>query len=89
LRWLKKEEKMFIARRLVSIRARKRFQILLGSIFLLICPLIVGGAEIGGKPEKGEVTIAYVSPSAAFTPLFIAAEAGLFAKHGSKSNCSS
>jgi NitT/TauT family transport system substrate-binding protein len=75
---------MFIIDRMISIRVTMGFQILLGLIFVLKCPLTAVGAEIGGKPEKGEVTIAYVSVSAAFTPLFVAAEAGLFAKHGLK-----
>jgi ABC-type nitrate/sulfonate/bicarbonate transport systems, periplasmic components len=47
-------------------------------------PLSVTGAEIAGKPEKPEVTVAYVSPSAAFTPLYVAADTGLFAKYGLK-----
>jgi NitT/TauT family transport system substrate-binding protein len=76
-------EKMFIVSRLVSIRTGKRCQMLLASIFALH-PLLVPAAEIGGKPERGEVTVAYVSPSAAFTPLFVAADAGLFAKYGLK-----
>ena len=75
---------MFMIDRMISIRVTMGFQILLGLIFVLTCPLTAVGAEIGGKPEKGEVTIAYVSLSAAFTPLFVAAEAGLFAKHGLK-----
>ncbi len=75
---------MLIIDRLISIIIGKRFRLLLGSILVLTCPLTAAGAEIGGKPEKGEVTIAYVSPSAAFTPLFVAAEAGLFGKYGLK-----
>jgi ABC-type nitrate/sulfonate/bicarbonate transport system substrate-binding protein len=77
-----KEEKMLIIDRLISIMVGKRFQFLLGSILVLTYPLTAAGAELGGKPEKGEVTIAYVSPSAAFTPLFVAADAGPFAKYG-------
>ena len=75
---------MLIVNRLILIRATKRCQIVLSSIFLLMSPLTVAAAEMGGKPEKGNVTIAYVSPSAAFTPLFVAAEAGLFTKYGLK-----
>ena len=75
---------MFTASRLVSMRAKMRFQIFLGSIFVLAHPLTLAGAEIGGKPEKAEVTVAYVSPSALFCPLYVAAEAGLFAKYGLK-----
>jgi NitT/TauT family transport system substrate-binding protein len=73
---------MFIIDRTISIGVTMGFQILLGLILVLTRPLTAAGAEIGGKPEKGEVTIAYVSPSAAFTPLFVAADAGLFSKYG-------
>jgi len=66
------------------MRAKRRFQIFLGWIFILVYPLTLAGAEIGGKPEKTEVTIAYTSPSAAFAPLFVASDAGLFAKNGLK-----
>ena len=52
---------MFIIDRMISMRVTMEFQILLGLIFVLTCPLTAVGAEIGGKPEKGEVTIAYVS----------------------------
>ena len=75
---------MLIIVRLISIIVGKRFQLILGWIFLITCPLAAAGAEIGGKPEKGEVMIAYVAPSAAFTPLFVAADAGSFAKYGLK-----
>ncbi|HTN71474.1 MAG TPA: ABC transporter substrate-binding protein [Methylomirabilota bacterium] len=75
---------MSIVNRPISIRAWRCLPILVGAVLILVHPLTAAGAEIGGKPEKGEVTIAYVSPSAAFTPLFVAAEAGLFAKYGLK-----
>jgi len=65
-------------------RVRSLSKIVFGSIFVLTSPLTAAGAEIGGKPEKADITIAYVSPSAAFTPLFVAAEAGLLAKYGLK-----
>ena len=51
---------------------------------MLNSPLTTTAAEITGKPEKTEVTVGYVSPSAAFTPLYVAADAGLFAKYGLK-----
>ena len=69
---------------LIPTSARWLFQVLLGLIIVLTYPLSIMGAEISGKPEKAEVTVAYVSPSAAFTPLYVAAEAGLFAKYGLK-----
>ena len=39
-------------------------------------------AEVGGKPEKTDVIVTYVQPSGVFTPVYVAAEAGLFKKHG-------
>jgi NitT/TauT family transport system substrate-binding protein len=39
-------------------------------------------AEIGGKPEKADVVVTYAQPSGAFTPIWVAYEAGLFKKHG-------
>ena len=63
---------------------RRRRHFVLSTLLFLIIPVLVAGAEIGGKPEKGELTVAYVSPSAAFTPLFVASEAGLFTKYGLK-----
>jgi NitT/TauT family transport system substrate-binding protein len=39
-------------------------------------------AEVGGKPEKSDVIVTYAQPSGAFTPIWVAAEAGLFKKHG-------
>jgi len=39
-------------------------------------------AEIGGKPEKSEVVVSYAQPSGAFTPIWVAYEAGLFKNHG-------
>jgi NitT/TauT family transport system substrate-binding protein len=75
---------MFIETRLIGRCARGRFYLLLGLILMLKSPLSVTSAEITGKPEKPELTVAYVSPSAAFTPLYVAAEANLFAKYGLK-----
>ena len=63
---------------------RSLSETILSSIFVLTCPLTAADANIGGKPEKVDVTVAYVSPSAAFTPLFVASEAGLFTKYGLK-----
>jgi NitT/TauT family transport system substrate-binding protein len=39
-------------------------------------------AELGGKPEKSSFTVSYTQASGAFTPLWVAQEAGLFKKHG-------
>jgi len=39
-------------------------------------------AEVGGKPEKVDVTVTYAQASGAFTPLWVASDAGLFKKYG-------
>jgi NitT/TauT family transport system substrate-binding protein len=39
-------------------------------------------AQLGGKPEKSNFTLSYTQASGAFTPLWLAHEAGLFKKHG-------
>jgi NitT/TauT family transport system substrate-binding protein len=61
-----------------------RLSLLAGLTIVLRSSLAFGAAEIGGAPEKTEITVAYTSPSAAFAPLFVASEAGLFAKSGLK-----
>lgn len=40
------------------------------------------GAEVGGKPEKSDIVVTYAQPSGAFTPIWVAYEAGLFRKYG-------
>src|SRR5262249_45663157 len=39
-------------------------------------------AEVGGKPEKVDVTVTYAQASGAFTPIWVANDAGLFKKYG-------
>src|SRR5207249_1869178 len=39
-------------------------------------------AEVGGKPEKPDVTVTYAQASGAFTPIWVASDAGLFKKYG-------
>ena len=39
-------------------------------------------AEVGGKPEKTDVVVTYAQASGAFTPIWVAYEAGLFKKYG-------
>src|SRR4051794_1585462 len=39
-------------------------------------------AEVGGKPEKPDVIVTYAQASGAFTPIWVAYEAGLFKKYG-------
>ncbi len=65
--------------------AKKSFQVFLSAtLSLIFYPLVVQGAQSGGKPEKVDIKVAYVSPSASFTPLYVAAETGLFTKYGLK-----
>jgi NitT/TauT family transport system substrate-binding protein len=53
---------------------------------VLVCSAIAlpsfAGAQLGGKPEKTSFTLSYTQASGAFTPLWVAQEAGLFKKHG-------
>jgi len=59
-----------------------------GRLYVLaavIAALIAGrsfAAEVGGKPEKADVVVTYAQPSGAFTPIWVAYEAGLFKKYG-------
>jgi len=43
-------------------------------------------ADVGGKPEKADVVVTYAQPSGAFTPIWVAYEAGLFKKYGLNAN---
>jgi NitT/TauT family transport system substrate-binding protein len=43
-------------------------------------------ADAGGKPEKADVIVTYAQPSGAFTPIWVAYEAGLFKKYGLNAN---
>jgi NitT/TauT family transport system substrate-binding protein len=49
---------------------------------LLFFAEISGAAEVGGRPEKVDVVVTYAQPSGAFTPIWVAYDAGLFKKHG-------
>jgi NitT/TauT family transport system substrate-binding protein len=51
-------------------------------ILLLVAPRVPLAAEVGGKPEKADIIVTYAQPSGAFTPIWVAQEAGLFKKHG-------
>ena len=47
--------------------------------FVIILSLASGrsfAAELGGKPEKSNVVVTYAQPSGAFTPIWVAYEAG-------------
>lgn len=54
----------------------------LALILLLLSSHALAASEVGGKPEKTEIVVAYVSPSGAFTPVWVAYEAGFFKKYG-------
>ena len=47
---------------------------------------VARAAEPGGKPEKPDVVVTYAQPSGAFTPIWVAYEAGLFKKYGLNAN---
>lgn len=51
-------------------------------LFSFVAPRIMLAAEVGGKPEKADVVVTYAQPSGAFTPIWVAYEAGLFKKYG-------
>jgi len=56
------------------------------AVAMLAMPLPSFAAEVGGKPEKSDVVVTYAQPSGAFTPIWVAYEAGLFKKHGLAAN---
>jgi len=64
----------------------RAIQLRIGFLVLVLTLLIVlrapFAAEVGGKPEKADVIVTYAQPSGAFTPIWVAHEAGLFKKHG-------
>jgi len=56
---------------------------LLGFVWMIaIGSPLAFAAEVGGRPEKPDVIVTYAQPSGAFTPIWVAYEAGLFKKHG-------
>jgi NitT/TauT family transport system substrate-binding protein len=53
------------------------------TLIFLIAGLRPGlAADVSGKPEKTDVVVTYAQPSGAFTPIWVAYDAGLFKKHG-------
>jgi NitT/TauT family transport system substrate-binding protein len=64
-----------------SLQCRQLLVLILTGVFVLQYHLGFA-AEIGGKPEKVDVTVTYVQPSGVFTPVYVAYEAGLFKKYG-------
>jgi NitT/TauT family transport system substrate-binding protein len=67
-------------------RTRRSFDGQLGVLFALVFVAFSfpasAAAQLGGRPEKSNVTISYIQASGAFTSLWVAQEAGLFKKHG-------
>ncbi|HEU5463077.1 MAG TPA: ABC transporter substrate-binding protein [Candidatus Binatia bacterium] len=54
-----------------------------GTLIFLIAGLRPAlAADVSGKPEKTDVVVTYAQPSGAFTPIWVAHDAGLFKKHG-------
>ena len=60
----------------------RRLGIGLVLIALLLSSHALAASEVGGKPEKTEIVVAYVSASGAFTPIWVAYDAGFFKKYG-------
>jgi NitT/TauT family transport system substrate-binding protein len=65
-----------------AFQAGRRWWITLAGAGLVLQSSTGFAAEIGGKPEKVDVTVTYVQPSGVFTPVYVAYEAGLFKKYG-------
>ena len=63
-------------------RGNERLGAALALLFFFVAIPIPSAAELGGKPEKTNFTLSYTQASGAFTPLWVAQEAGLFKKHG-------
>ena len=68
--------------RLRNRASRTQFLGMAALLLAFICLPKPGAAQLGGKPEKINVTLSYTQASGAFTPLWVAQEAGLFKKHG-------
>lgn len=70
----------------ISLRGPKSalrgLAIFFGLGFFLISSFGLAAGDVGGDPEKGEIVVAYPQPSGAFTPVWVAYEAGLFKKYG-------
>ena len=59
-----------------------RVTVLWGLLFVFISSPRSAASEIGGKPEKSEITVVLPQPSGAPTPVFVAHELGVFKKYG-------
>jgi len=66
-----------------NLRRRRRLFILSLALALTSLSLpLPAEAQLGGKPEKSSFSVSYTQASGAFTPLWVAQEAGLFKKQG-------
>ena len=63
-------------------RLWRRLPFLLGSGLVLMSSLSFAASDVGGRPEKTDIVVAYPQPSGVFTPLYVSYEAGLFKKYG-------
>jgi NitT/TauT family transport system substrate-binding protein len=63
-------------------RRRSDLAVWLWSFLLVALSPLPSLAQLGGKPERASLTLSYTQASGAFTPLWLAQEAGLFKKHG-------
>jgi NitT/TauT family transport system substrate-binding protein len=59
-----------------------RLGALLAAVFTFVFFARPAAAQLGGRPEKTNLTISYIQPSGAFTPLWVAQDAGLFKEQG-------
>jgi NitT/TauT family transport system substrate-binding protein len=71
----------------MTMRKRKkglcrRLPIFLALGLVLLSALSYAATDVGGKPERTEIVVAYPQPSGVFTPLYVSHEAGLFKKYG-------
>jgi NitT/TauT family transport system substrate-binding protein len=64
----------------------KRYGLLLAFCLSIVAAKYSLAAGVGGKPEKPDVVVTYAQPSGAFTPIWVAYEAGLFKKYGLSAN---
>lgn len=62
--------------------SRRGRYVLTALLFAFASLPIPSAAQLGGKPEKSSFTLSYTQASGAFTPLWVAQEAGFFRKHG-------
>ncbi len=64
------------------LRSHRYWIVLFALIFTSFSSRTFGASEVGGKPEKSDIIVTYAQPSGAFTPIWVAFEAGLFKKYG-------